>query len=234
MTAAATTEKPSEGTWLGMTSNRVRGILAFCVLFGIIYFTIFESDPPPVFSEVEIEIPPKPTDSFSEKTIVLPDFDESPVVEEDTETDGVDIATVTQQEQPVVVAEEPSEGAVEPNPDGVGLPADDEVSILETEPEPEPPPVAIVEPAPEVTTGTGFYVQVAAVSDEDNATAIAASLQEILAEPTFVQEVNRNGNLLYRVRIGPYGEDEGKANEVLNRLRTQATQLGASAFVDED
>lgn len=203
----------------GLTVNRVRGLVVVAAVLAVVYFAIFESDPPPVFTEVEITIPPEPVDRFDEKTIVLPDFADSPVSEEATPAgEGVVINKVPKEETavPVIVAPPATVTAAAVPP--VEVPSVEVPSV-------EAPPVV---PHP------GFFVQVAAMAKREAAIEITTDLEELLGEATFIQEVTHEGVKLYRVRLGPYGTDEGKANEVLSRLRKQVPRLGENAFVDEE
>lgn len=218
-----TTVNSTDQQPLGLTPNRIRGLLAMLLLLGVVYFTIFESDPPLGFTEVEIEIPPKPASELEEKEIVLPEFADSPLVEEELAV-GVEISTIDEQPAVELTTIEPQAGDVAPAPDKVSTPAQEKV---------------IATTAVEAATATapaakgGFYVQVVALSGPADAQAMATKLAEALNELSYVQQVERGGKPLYRVRLGPFGSDQGKANEVLNRLRTELPNLGGNAFVAE-
>lgn len=243
--AEAAGERPKRPP-LGLTANRVRGLLALLFLLGLVYFTIFESEPPPQFTEVVIEIPPPPEEvDFGENTIMLPEFKPSPLKEGQEESSQVEIIPVVEQKasapepEPVTVEEEEEgeqpEEVAEPEPEPE---VSESVALLSAEIREEPAeeePKVKVEPAePTSAPPAGFHVQVAALSSRDKADEMSGRLDGLLGEPTYVLEVERQGQLLYRVRLGPFGEDEGKANEVLNRLRELEPDLGRNAFVDAE
>lgn len=63
------------------------------------------------------------------------------------------------------------------------------------------------------------YLQLGAYSTEGSARRLQDTLQELLAPPVFVSEVQSGANLLYRVRVGPIsGADE--LESVQKQLRT--------------
>jgi len=67
------------------------------------------------------------------------------------------------------------------------------------------------------TTQTGFVVQLIASSSKEKATGIK---ETFAAEgyPAIQNSIDRNGQILYRVQIGPYAT-ESEANAMLNKMR---------------
>lgn len=63
------------------------------------------------------------------------------------------------------------------------------------------------------------YLQLGAYSSEDSARRLQDLLQDLLAPPVFVSEVQSGENLLYRVRIGPMSQ-AGELESVQEQLRT--------------
>jgi peptidoglycan lytic transglycosylase len=89
-----------------------------------------------------------------------------------------------------------------------------------------PVTVADVEPTGQVTevpvpATTHMYVQAGAFSSYDNANRLKARFAA--AGGVFISPIDRNGQRLYRVRIGPF-DDVNRADAALARL----TQLGSS------
>jgi len=62
------------------------------------------------------------------------------------------------------------------------------------------------------------YLQLGAYSSRDSARALQDKLQELLAPPVFISEVQAGNNLLYRVRIGPMS-GAGEIESVQQQLR---------------
>lgn len=234
---AAAPERP-----FGLTPSRVRGFIAVLVLFIGIYAILFESEPPPVFEEVDINIPDRPEPDFDERSIVLPEFEPSPEEEGAEAAEGVEITTTEAEDapepQPVgqgETAEAPAEIAPEEAPA--------EEPAAAPEPEAEPEPVAAEEepapegaqpPAPETAPSatSGYYVQIAALKSQEAASALSEKVGSGLEVPTYVESIRRGGDVLYRVRLGPFGDDEARARNTLNRLRELDASLGANSYVD--
>ena len=186
--AATVPDSETRSTRFGFTPNRVRGLIGLVLLFGLVYLTLFESNPPPVFTEVEIEIPPKPKE-FDEANIVLPDFTESSVQEETDE--NVVISKVENRPKPAPSVEQEVVVNIEPT-----TPQQETESVEQPEPVEQPAP-AIEETRVVVTpqTQTGFVVQVLALSNREVADEVAGLLTQRLNETAFVQEVQRGGIL---------------------------------------
>ncbi len=234
-TAAA--ERP-----FGLTPSRVRGFIAVLVLFIGIYAILFESEPPPVFEDVDINIPERPEPDFDERSIILPDLEPSPEEEGAEAAEGVEITTTEVEEAP------------EPQPVGQGETAEAPAEIASEEapaeepaeepaPEPEPEPVAAdEEPAPEEerpqdsetapSATSGYYVQIGAFESRESASSLSEKVGSALEVPTYVESIRRGGKVLYRVRLGPFGDDEARARNTLNRLRELDPNLGANSYVD--
>lgn len=68
---------------------------------------------------------------------------------------------------------------------------------------------------------TGRVLQVAALSSAGGARSLASELQALLNEPAQVQNTERNGRTLYRVRLGPLS-----GTHTLNWLLQQLSQAG--------
>ncbi len=117
----------------------------------------------------------------------------------------------------------------------------DEVPVPETAPEvrreaPPAEPAAAPEPAPQpprretavpTPVESGYVVQVGSFSREENASAERDRIAG-LGFTVFVDEVPRNGDVLYRVRVGPVVErDEARA--LLEELRDRANVEGYGA-----
>jgi rare lipoprotein A len=69
------------------------------------------------------------------------------------------------------------------------------------------------------------FLQLGAYSSEDKARGLQAQLQQILAPPVFISEVQAGENLLYRVRIGPMTAS-GELQDVQQQLRTAGYDPG--------
>ncbi len=85
------------------------------------------------------------------------------------------------------------------------------------------PPQAASEPAAPASGDPQLYVQAGAFDDLANAQRLCAQLAAEQGELS-ISSVDRDGQRLYRVRIGPF-DDIGAANEALAR----ATELGSSS-----
>ena len=209
----------------GITASRVRGALALLVMGLALYLILFKSDPPPMFDEIEIEIPLEPKTNFDERSIVLPEFSASPTLPEEAAGEGVEINPTTEQEtlepEPVAPDElafatpEP-EGDKEqndPEPPDEGAPADDGVTELSA---PEP----IEAPADtSLANRDTYFVQVLATGSKDKGDKLAKELGVKLDVPALVSPVERDGGILFRVRLGPFGTDKARALNTLARLR---------------
>ena len=225
-------ESHPSGKAFGLTPSRVRGIIAILLLVFGLYAILFESEPPPVFEDVEISIPERPKPDFSERTIVLPDFETSPVEEGVEPGEGVEI---TPPEVDLAPEPEPVNEASEPEQPDI---------VQEAEPAPtaesESPQEARQAESPDETSAKqpallGYFVQVAALESQEDAEELAEQIGLSLDEPHYVQSVDRDDKILYRVRLGPYGDDEARARNTLTRLRElNLGDLGSSTqyFVD--
>jgi len=69
------------------------------------------------------------------------------------------------------------------------------------------------------------YLQLGAYSSESSALRLQERLQELLAPPVFVSEVQSGANLLYRVRIGPMS-GAGEIESVQQQLRLAGYEGG--------
>lgn len=214
-----TEDAAKKETAFGLTPSRVRGVIAVLVLIIGLYAILFESEPPPVFEDVEISIPEKPKPDFNERTIVLPEFETSPqeegaepaegVVIEKPEVEAAPVPEPATARQEAAPAPAPEVAEIEPEPAAEPAP--------EPKPEPEPAP-QVAEPAANEFADTGFFVQIAALKSRKDAEEQAAAIGAALGEPYYVQETRRNGETFFRVRLGPYGDDEAKARATLARL----------------
>ena len=205
----------------GLTPSRIRGLVVVGIVVLTLYVVLFESDPPPLFDEVEISIPERPQADFDERTIVLPEFEVSPAPDDSPTAEGVVIAIAEQQEvaTPEPVVPEPAPAAPPP----AETPA-------------KPPPTSSTTPAAASTTlavvdTSGWFVQFAALTNREAANKWATELGQILDEPTYVEETTRGDQKYFRVRLGPYGEDEARARTVLNRLREVDPAASSGAYV---
>ena len=221
----------------GLSPSRIRGTIALLLVLLMFYLFIFESDPPPLFSEVQVTIPDPPEVDFDERTIVLPEFEASPLLDEDAPADDV-VAIVPAQATPTLAIEPAAEpaSAVEPEPAAEAAPVAAAAPAVEPEPEPAPAleataaPVvrSIIDQAPD-----GFFVQVGAFKSQEAAAELLERLQAQLKVSGYIQTIQRDNNRLYRVRLGSFGDDEAQAREVISRLRQYDVALSESAFVDE-
>ncbi len=224
--SSSSTNQPLQAYPFGLSPSRVRGALALLLVILMFYIFIFESDPPPLFSEVEVIIPEQPQIDFDERTIMLPEFETSPLPDETVSDEDV-LAIIPAESAPTLTieAEEVEEpvAAAQPDPE----PESAEPAAEPAEPAPEPAVVAVVPPPP------GFFVQVAAFKSRDTADALLARLKEELKVPGYIQAIARGDSELYRVRLGSFGDDEAQAREVISRLRQYDVALSENAFVDE-
>jgi len=110
-------------------------------------------------------------------------------------------------------ATDPAPPAAEPSrpDDTVAAPRASPPPVTQHEPEPEP---AVAPPAPQ---GSGFAVQVAALSKREAARELVDSLKE-QGYRAFVMEYRADGKLFFRVRVGP--EPSRESAEVLARRLT--------------
>lgn len=244
-------EADSGSRAFGISGSRIRGFLALLIIGVGFYLILFESDPPPDYTEVEVSVPKQPEPDFDERTIVLPDFESSPELDEDVEVgDGVELSAATQQEQPepvVAVAPEPEpepEPAEEPAPEPELSPPAVPDSNLEPVPEPEPEPEpAEAARAPdgsqsifylyqdgEVTpseTGSivGWHVQVVALKSNSSAHKLARELAGDIRGNTYIHATGDDP--LLRVRLGPFA-DQARASVALEQVR----EFYPQAFID--
>ena len=234
-------ESHPSGKAFGLTPSRVRGVIAILVLVFGMYAILFESEPPPVFEDVEISIPERPKPDFSERTIVLPDFEGSPVEEGVEPGEGV---VITPPEVDLAPEPEPVNESSEPEQPDI---------VQEAEPEPTAEPASTAEPAPTAeaespqeaqktespddtaakrTALPGYFVQIAALRSQGDAEELAELIGSRLGEPHYVQAINRDDKIFYRVRLGPYGDDEARARNTLTRLRELDLVSSSEYFVD--
>ena len=175
----------------------------------------------------ETNIPPKPATEFDSRLVPLPDPDEivpqapEPEPEEMVVAD-LPVAPVAQEPAPQAappVAESPAEPA--PAPPVAESPAEPAPAppVAEAPAEPAPaPPVAEApaEPAPApAKVVAGWAVQTGVFAARANAEKMNAKLQGA-GYPSYIEKIDRKGQALYRVRIGP---------EV---LRSEAVKLRAA------
>jgi len=91
---------------------------------------------------------------------------------------------------------------------------------------PSPAPAAAVEPAPAAASKplSGWVVQLAALSKQDNALALRERLRT-LGYTAFVEEIKTANGVQYRVRVGPELE-RANADNLRNRLEEQVKIKG--------
>ena len=217
------------GKVFGLTRSLFRGIIAMTLLVIGLYAILFESEPPPVFEDVEIHIPEPPNPDFSERTIDLPDFEASPVEESVEPGEGVVVTSPEVDIPPELTA---VNEASEPEESDIVLEAETAlISESESTQEAESPD----DTTTKRTALQGYFVQVAAFETRDIAEELAELIGSSLDEPYYVLAVDRDDKILYRVRLGPYGDDEARARNTLTRLRKlDIGELGPSSqyFVD--
>ena len=173
----------------------------------------------------ETNIPPKPATEFDSRLVPLPDPDEivpqapEPEPEEMVVAD-LPAAPVAQEPAPQAappVAEPPAE--VAPAPPVAEAPAEPAPAppVAEAPAEPAPaPPVAESPPKPApAKVVAGWAVQTGVFAARANAEKMNAKLQGA-GYPSYIEKIDRKGQALYRVRIGP---------EV---LRSEAVKLRAA------
>ena len=222
------TERP-----FGITASRIRGAIAlFIIGFGL-YLILFESDPPPNFEEVEIKIPPKPETNFDERSVVLPDFEADPTLEEEP-VEGVEIEVAQTQKAPDVAIAEPIvvENEVGPNSE------EEETNQVEVASNVPQVPADVVEEITYYTLNNnrvivsnsgdnaGYFVQVAALSNNENARKLIQDLALKLQVSGYISRIEQ----LHRVRLGPF-TDEAQAENVKARLWEEAPSY-TTAFVE--
>lgn len=146
---------------------------------------------------------------------------------------------------PQVVLEEPADpsaanadaaidaanGAAEPvaQPEGIADTAAAQSAPPAAEPaaaaEPAPAPAAATAPAePAAAPQSGWIVQLASLSNKDNAMALRERLRG-LGYTAFVEEAKTAKGVLYRVRVGPELE-RANAEKLRNRLQEQVDLKG--------
>ena len=229
----------------GLTPSRVRGVIAILVLTIGLYAILFESEPPPAFEDVEISIPERPKPDFDERTIVLPDFEDSPEPEGVEPGEGVEISKAETEEAavpeqvsapaPSASEDTPAQAAEQTQAAEKEEPATQEAAPVAADQARQEEPVPAAEPKPDAKgrDAGGFFVQFAALKSEERAGQLGEQVALELGEPYYVQRFeNNNGDVLYRVRLGPYGDDEAKARNSLSRLREQVPEISEGSFVD--
>ncbi|MBF2735688.1 MAG: SPOR domain-containing protein [Betaproteobacteria bacterium AqS2] len=239
------------GPAFGISASRVRGFIALAIIGVGFYFALFESDPPPDYTEVEINIPQEPEPDFSERSIVLPEFEEAPALpDEGAPAEGVAIspAAAPQAAEPVAATAQPEpEPTPAPEPEPAPEPAPEPEPAPPPEPEPEPAAAPAPEPVPPVTAvfyrhgdeglaatpagdSAGYYVQVMALSNPEGAHKMAREIAQDLKLDTYIQA--SGDDELLRVRLGPFGEDEAQANSARERLHEYYEGGFENAFVE--
>ncbi len=196
----------------------------------------------------QIELPPKP-DELSIETRRFPvgvpsrpapAAEQEPDNQEQTQTDSIDLASTTTEEQAAVPE-------LETDADETQLPETDAGNVQTTQGEPEETTANAdsVEQTPTVTpiilnsgkkesldvsqavdgseTAPRYLVQVASFSNERNANALADLLK---AEnlPVLMDVVDRPAGRMYRVRVGPYAK-RPDADALVANLRTKMNDL---------
>lgn len=175
----------------------------------------------------ETNIPPKPATEFDSRLVPLPDPDEIVPQAPEPEPDEMVVAdlpaaTLAQGPAPQAtpsVAEAPAEPApASPVAEAPAEPAPaPPVAESPVEPAPAPPVAespAEPAPAPEKVVA-GWAVQTGVFAARANAEKMNAKLQGA-GYPSYIEKIDRKGQALYRVRIGP---------EV---LRSEAVKLRAA------
>lgn len=162
----------------------------------------------------ETNIPPKPATEFDSRLVPLPDPDEIVPQAPEPEPEEMVVADL-----PVApVAQEPAPQAAPPVAESPAEPAPaPPVAEAPAEPVPAPPVAeAPAEPAPApAKVVAGWAVQTGVFAARANAEKMNAKLQGA-GYPSYIEKIDRKGQALYRVRIGP---------EV---LRSEAVKLRAA------
>ena len=241
-------EADSGSRAFGISGSRIRGFLALLIIGIGFYLILFESDPPPDYTEVEVSIPEQPEPDFDERTIVLPEFESSPELDEDVKVgEGVELGAATPVEQPepvVAVAPEPEpepEPSAEPAPEPELSPPPEPVLKPIPEPEPEPEPAAprdddgsqsifYLYQDGEVTPSedgsiVGWHVQVVALKNNASAHKLARNLALEIRGNTYIHATGSDP--LLRVRLGPFA-DQARASVALEQVR----EYYDKAFID--
>lgn len=220
-------EQPaSPARTFGITASRLRGGLTLLIMGLALYMILFKSDPPPLFGEIEISIPPPPETDFDERSIVLPEFEASPALSEDQPGEGVEIVGAIEQDTLTPEQVEQDELAFA-TPEGeaaeVEAPpaadAADAAAARQEQPAIAPPPPLEAPADTSLVNRDVYFVQVIATSSRDKGDQLAAELSAKLEVPALVSPVARDGKTLYRVRLGPFGNDKARALNTLARLR---------------
>lgn len=147
----------------------------------------------------ETNIPPKPATEFDSRLVPLPDPDEIVPQAPEPEPEEMVVADL-----PVApVAQEPAPQAAPPVAES---PAEPAPPVAEAPAEPAPAPAKVV---------AGWAVQTGVFAARANAEKMNAKLQGA-GYPSYIEKIDRKGQALYRVRIGP---------EV---LRSEAVKLRAA------
>jgi DedD protein len=124
---------------------------------------------------------------------------------------------------PPTVTAEPA-AVVSPQP-GTAEPAAGGEAALPVRAAPAPPAEEAGVPAP--SSGSGWAVQVAALSSREAADRMAAELRQ-RGYPAFVLEYRADGRVFYRVRVGPEASRE-RADALAGRLQGEGMKTSVVA-----
>ena len=169
----------------GLSSQRLRGMLVLALAFLLIYLILFERDPPPSFREVAVEIPPAREIDHDEREFTVSE-PESLVPEEEAAA------------QDSVVATAPARSSVAPR-------------VEEAAADEEAEPAAASEDEAAAAAAGEFRIQMIALSERQKAEKFAAELGKLLAAEVKTETIEREGETLYRVWLGPFASREAAA-----------------------
>lgn len=191
----STTPKPL----FGLSKRRIRGFVALLAVLSVIYLVLFESDPPPNFSEVAISIPQPPEVIFDESKVHVSE-PEILVAKEET--------AIEAEAEQVKVVKNPQLQLVEPEV-ATEVEKLEEISI-------ESEDVAVITIEPEAKSQSepvgdaDSEIRVIALSDKNNANDIASKLEALLEVNANVTEITFNNSKLYRVWLGPFTKQQAE------------------------
>jgi DedD protein len=226
--------------------RRLIGAIALVLLAVLILPMVFDPEPGPALSSVQVRIPGEGDGSFVPKGEATRALSENPASKASAASDpadpGTERATPVAPTAPTVVSSAPA-GSVAPGVVGpsltpaqaVAVPASDAKGISQEKVVPEPkafgkgglPGVAPVAPpsggkneASKSTGKSGFVVQIAAFSSEQKLGVLVAQLKvEKIAY--YTEPVATAKGLVTRIRAGPF-----ETKEAAERVRERLVRIG--------
>lgn len=223
-----------------MVKQRVIGavvLVALAVIFVPMLFEQPEDDLGPVGSNLPAQPEPVVRDRIEPLTLPEPPVDpeQAPVVLEQAPVDAAATADAAAQDAAALAADAVDEAADPVTDQATQTPAVTTPSTAAEQPAaaPEAAPVtAPAAPAPATAAQSaapvkplsGWVVQLASLSNKDNALALRARLQE-LGYTAFVEEAKTSKGVLFRVRVGPELE-RSSAETMRDRLQEQVKLKG--------